>query len=144
MGLALVHGLVTAAGGHVEVSSARGVGTTVRLVLPGAHLAARASAAAPHVAIVRIKDPRVRAYVREELRALGFTVRSRRAGAQPDVVIVDSARTRDSAEAASPRRRGMTLSLGPNPNPVMIQRALQSAAATIIGRNAEAGLPAPA
>jgi hypothetical protein len=37
----------------------------------------------------------------------------------------------------------MTLSLGPNPNPATIQRALQSAAAAI-GGNAEAGLSPPA
>jgi PAS domain S-box-containing protein len=144
MGLALIHGLVTAAGGHVEITSTRGVGTTVRLVLPGARLPTRPRDAEPHVAIVRVKDARVRAYLREELRALGFTVRSRRAGAQPDVIIVDSTRTRDSADVASRRRRGMTLSLGPNPNRVMIQRALQSAAATIIGTGADAGLSPPA
>jgi PAS domain S-box-containing protein len=147
MGLALVHGLVTAAGGHVEISSTRGVGTSVRLVLPGARLPSRPHDTAPHVAIVRIKDARVRAYVREALRALGFTVRSRRAGSQPDVIILHSSRTRDSAESADvprPRRQELNLSLGSNPNPATIQRALQSAAAAIIGGNAEAGLSPPA
>ena len=38
MRLALVHALVTAAGGSVEIDSAPGAGTTVRLVLPGAIL----------------------------------------------------------------------------------------------------------
>jgi PAS domain S-box-containing protein len=146
MGLALVHGLVTAAGGHVKISSTRGVGTSVRLVLPGVRLPSRPHDAAPHVAIVRIKDTRVRAYVREALRALGFTVRSRRAGSQPDAIILDSSRTRDPAESSDvpkPLRQGTTLPLGPNPDPATIQRALQSAA-TVIGGNAEAGLSPPA
>jgi PAS domain S-box-containing protein len=146
MGLALVHGLVTAAGGHVKISSTRGVGTSVRLVLPGARLPSRPHDTAPHVAFVRIKDARVRAYVREALRALGFTVRSRRAGSQPDVIILNSSRTRGSAETtdvSKPQRQAMTLSLGSKPNTATIQRALQSAA-TAIGANAQAGLSPPA
>jgi PAS domain S-box-containing protein len=43
LGLGLVHGLVTAVGGEVEIASTLGVGTTVRLVLPGAILPARRS-----------------------------------------------------------------------------------------------------
>ena len=46
MGLALVHGLVTGAGGHVEIASAPGAGTTVRLVLPGAVLPERPAGSA--------------------------------------------------------------------------------------------------
>jgi signal transduction histidine kinase len=52
MGLALVHALVAAAGGHVDISSTFGVGTSVSLVLPGAKLAARPYAGA--------RRPRVR------------------------------------------------------------------------------------
>jgi signal transduction histidine kinase len=146
MGLALVHGLVTAAGGHVEISSTRGVGTIVRLVLPGAHLTARPHDARTHVAIVRIRDTRVRAHIRESLRALGFTVRIRRPGTQPDAIIVDTSRARDFAESAdAPRlpRQELTLALGANPTLQMIQWALQSAAAAVFGENAEAGLSPP-
>jgi anti-sigma regulatory factor (Ser/Thr protein kinase) len=146
MGLALVHGLMTAAGGHLEISSTVGVGTSVRLVLPGAHLPSRPHDTDPHVAVVRIRDARIRAYVRESLRSLGFTVRSRRAGAQSDVIILDSSRTPDSAELADvprPRPQELILSLGSNPNPATIQLALQSAAAAISGGNADAGLSPP-
>jgi hypothetical protein len=144
MGLSLVHALVTAAGGHVEISSTLRAGTSVRLVLPGARLPSRRHDAGPHVAVVRIRDARLRAHVREALRALGFVVRTRRAGAQPDVIILDSSRPPDPAELADvprPRRQGTTLSLGSDPDPAMIRRALHAAAA-IIGGNAEAG-PAP-
>jgi signal transduction histidine kinase len=147
MGLALVHGLMTAAGGHVEISSALGVGTSVRLVLPGAHLRSRQRDEGPHVAIVRIRDARIRSYVREALRALGFTVRSRRAGARPDAIILDSSHFPDSMELAdmpTPRRQELILSLGSNPDATTVQHALRSAAAAIIGGNGEAGLSPPA
>ncbi|WP_284351433.1 PAS domain S-box protein [Roseisolibacter agri] len=41
LGLALVHGLVTAAGGELSITSTPGAGTAVRLVLPGAILPER-------------------------------------------------------------------------------------------------------
>jgi signal transduction histidine kinase len=147
MGLALIHGLVTAAGGHVEISSTRGVGTSVRLVLPGARMPSRPHDTGPHLAIVRIKDARSRAHAREALRALGFTVRSRHPRAQPDVIILDSSRLRDSTELADvprPRRQKLILSLGSNPDPATIQDALQAAAEAIADRNADTGLSPPA
>ena len=47
LGLALVHGLVTAAGGELTIASTPGAGTAVRLVLPGAILPERRP---PHAA----------------------------------------------------------------------------------------------
>jgi PAS domain S-box-containing protein len=46
-GLALVHGLVTGAGGHVDITSSVGAGTSVRLVLPGAMLPERPAGTGP-------------------------------------------------------------------------------------------------
>jgi hypothetical protein len=69
--------------------------------------------------------------VRNELRMLGFVVRSRQSREEPDVIIVDSSRARGSADGS--HRRGITLPLGPNPNPLAIHRALRAAAAAIDG-----------
>ena len=49
LGLALVQGLLTAAGGELTITSAPEQGTTVRLVLPGAILPERGTQTSPEV-----------------------------------------------------------------------------------------------
>ncbi|MDB4950288.1 MAG: multi-sensor hybrid histidine kinase [Gemmatimonadetes bacterium] len=83
LGLAVVHGFVEQSGGHVEVSSAVGAGTTITIFLPraGAHRDApersRSGPGLPggHETILLVEDEEaVRALVRRILRGCGYTV----------------------------------------------------------------------
>ncbi|MHC4947913.1 MAG: PAS domain-containing sensor histidine kinase [Planctomycetota bacterium] len=78
LGLSLVHGVVQAAGGTVDVDTAPGRGTCVRLVLP-AEPALTSSPPAPPgdrgAAAVSLADPHTAAWVAGLLRTQGFEVR---------------------------------------------------------------------
>lgn len=85
LGLSLVHGIVTAAGGSVEIDSEPGRGTTVLLTLPA--LAPPQSAGAGpgqgrsaelRVASVCVEDKRMGAVIAALLGSMGFEVRQTR------------------------------------------------------------------
>ncbi|HYE63035.1 MAG TPA: CHASE domain-containing protein [Phycisphaerales bacterium] len=76
MGLSIVAGIVTAAGGRVEIDSAPGQGSTFRLLIPAAApMEGSDPAAARPLAQVELKDPRQAAYVSALLTTAGFDVR---------------------------------------------------------------------
>ena len=82
LGLSQVYGLVKQSGGHIELSSEPGVGTTVRLYLPRAdevpveraEASARTAAAKAETVLVVEDDSELRAMVAESLRSLGYRV----------------------------------------------------------------------
>ncbi|GAP64942.1 hypothetical protein MBSD_n0225 [Mizugakiibacter sediminis] len=81
LGLAMVYGFAKQSGGHVNIYSEPGQGTTVRMYLPRSHAPAEArrDAAAAVVGgsetILLVEDDaQVRAYAREQLVSLGYTV----------------------------------------------------------------------
>ena len=84
LGLSMVYGFVKQSGGHVQLYSERGHGTTVRLYLPAresrASAAARpaggpvASAALGETILVVEDDPRVRRVAVRRLKELGYAV----------------------------------------------------------------------
>jgi signal transduction histidine kinase len=84
LGLSMVYGFVKQSGGHVQLYSERGHGTTVRLYLParesGASAAARpagalvAPAALGETILVVEDDPRVRRVAVRRLKELGYAV----------------------------------------------------------------------
>jgi CheY-like chemotaxis protein len=63
LGLAIAHGLVTGAGGRMEVESQVGKGSTFRVLLPPAATVAAPDAGAPSVAGVQATAPRLRVLV---------------------------------------------------------------------------------
>ncbi len=85
LGLAMVYGFVRQSGGHVEIDSAVGVGTTVTMYLPRAEGGERrreidgaAAAHAPtngHETVLLVEDDElVRRYARDQLLSLGYRV----------------------------------------------------------------------
>ena len=80
LGLATVHGIVTAAGGHVSVETEEGAGTTFRILLPLLdHVAVEPHAPLPagrgHETILLVEDEDlVRALASRVLKRAGFTV----------------------------------------------------------------------
>jgi signal transduction histidine kinase/CheY-like chemotaxis protein len=82
LGLATVHGIVTQAGGRVEVESRPGLGSTFTVWLPRSHQAPGAAAAATAIGdrpgtegvLVIEDDPLVRAVVVRGLRSAGYLV----------------------------------------------------------------------
>ncbi|MDP1028514.1 PAS domain-containing protein [Sphingomonas sp. KR1UV-12] len=82
LGLSMVYGFVRQSGGHVELRTAEGEGTTVALFLPRAHGAADAELPVDHAAavggtetvLVVEDDTEVRVTVVEMFRDLGYTV----------------------------------------------------------------------
>jgi PAS domain S-box-containing protein len=149
MGLAFVRGLVTEAGGRVEIDSMLGRGTTISLVLPRARVEDQVRDVAPPVAVVDMADARMRSFISGELRALGFDVRRIVADdAAPTVIVVDPDRVEKLA--GFPRARdqhlvvvgelpttvggfvaGDVVALGPDPPPEAIVQALRDAARKI-------------
>lgn len=83
LGLSMVYGFSVQSGGHAEISSTPGVGTTVRILLPRAVSPERSAGAdepladAPegheHVLVVE-DEPLVRRHAASVLRSLGYTV----------------------------------------------------------------------
>jgi two-component system cell cycle sensor histidine kinase/response regulator CckA len=84
LGLATVYGIVTQAGGHIEVESAPGAGATFRVQLPRLEDDAAAAAAAPPVRPEHLRgtevvllvedDGAVRAMARQALAAQGYSI----------------------------------------------------------------------
>ncbi len=84
LGLSMVYGFVKQSGGHVAIYSEPGAGTTVKLLLPDAKAdAGEKAAAAPaetrmprgsETLLLVEDDAAVRAYVKEALSGLGYTV----------------------------------------------------------------------
>jgi two-component system cell cycle sensor histidine kinase/response regulator CckA len=83
LGLATVYGIVTQAGGHIDVESAPGRGTAFRILLPRTQSAARAAAApkavvesrAGHETILLVEDDvALRLLLREILEEAGYRI----------------------------------------------------------------------
>jgi len=82
LGLSQVYGFVKQSGGHIELISEPGVGTTVRLCLPRADAmpvvhaepSERTAAAKAETVLVVEDDAELRAMVADSLRALGYRV----------------------------------------------------------------------
>jgi signal transduction histidine kinase/CheY-like chemotaxis protein len=108
LGLATVHGVVKQHGGAIDVQSAIGRGTTVRLILPVAEGAAHALPERSHglpprgteTVLLVEDDPPVRDFVRRVLEGLGYQVVEadgphealrlvERAGARVDLLVTD-------------------------------------------------------
>ena len=94
LGLALVHGAVSHAGGTVEIESELNCGTTFRITLPAAPQPAQRTPADTDAAVacVNLRDPRIRAYVTSLLRGFGFCVNGEpwMQGASARLLIIDS------------------------------------------------------
>ena len=130
LGLSMVYGFVKQSGGHIEIDSDEGHGTTVRLYLPRA--ARPASMDAP-IAMAPIEggsetilvvedDPPVRMAAISQLESLGYSTLSAENAAQAlaiidrgtpldllftDVIMPGGSNGRDLAEAAARRRPGL-------------------------------------
>ncbi|MBU6507307.1 MAG: response regulator [Alphaproteobacteria bacterium] len=82
LGLSQVYGFVKQSGGHIELSSEFGIGTTVRLYLPRAddvpkdhvETVERAAASKAETVLVVEDDAELRKMVAENLRSLGYRV----------------------------------------------------------------------
>ena len=93
LGLSMVYGFVRQSEGHIEIDSAPGAGTTIRILLPRATAAEQRSAAvrtlpvpprrgAGETILVVEDDDKVRQVTVSTLRALGFEVREAEDGDQ--------------------------------------------------------------
>lgn len=117
LGLALVYGIVTDAGGSIELASEPGKGATFTITLPRARHGAPGSALRGR-AMVDITDARLRAFVLGELRYLGFDP-----GAEDgEVAIVVCDRARDGL-------RGTVVSLAGKTGMLEVKAALADALA---------------
>lgn len=103
LGLAMVYGFVKQSGGHVEVDSSPGRGTTVRIYLPRATRPAAPPAeqtaapsparTAPGCSVLLVEDDeQVRRSAREQLRALGHEVLEACDGRQALEILAGDAR----------------------------------------------------
>jgi PAS domain S-box-containing protein len=107
LGLSMVYGFIKQSGGHVELYSEVGHGTTVKLYLPRTHEAAEAPdgrgrapiAGGTETVLIVEDDAAVRAVVADQLTALGYTVllagdaasawQMLEGGARPDLLFTD-------------------------------------------------------
>jgi PAS domain S-box-containing protein len=130
LGLSMVYGFVKQSGGHIEIDSDEGQGTTVRLYLPRA---ARSAGMDAPIAMAPIEggsetvlvvedDPPVRMAAISQLESLGYSTLSAENAAQAlaiidrgtpldllftDVIMPGGCNGRDLAEAAAKRRPGL-------------------------------------
>lgn len=138
MGLALVYGLMTEAGGSVQIESEPGRGTTFILSLRPGSPPRKAADAGPSgkTAVIEVRNARLRALVAAELRSLAFDVVPRSAQAPPDVLVLDDPASLsegiDPAAvvllASSAGGRNGVVAIGERPSPTMIRDALEKAA----------------
>jgi PAS domain S-box-containing protein len=151
LGLPFVRGLVGKVGGQVEIRSELDRGTTISLILPLVRRAERTGGPSGRVAMVSLRDPRMRSFVERQLRTLGFDVRTRREkGAEPTLCVVDPpglAKLPDGAVSWKPsiivvgdlpadrgsQGCGDLKVLGRKPHADAITRTLQEAAAALDG-----------
>jgi PAS domain S-box-containing protein len=103
LGLSMVYGFVQQSGGHIEIDSAPGKGTTIRIFLPRSEAADSGSSATsdadrspPFVAagetvLVVEDDTNVRQITVSTLEALGFSVREASSGNEAIVMLQNSA-----------------------------------------------------
>jgi signal transduction histidine kinase len=91
LGLSVVHGIVKAAGGSVDIHSCPGAGTTVVLTLPTVHAPRTPPSdsldSRKQFASVSVLDRRVSAYVSSLLASAGFRVRATAADAPADSIL---------------------------------------------------------
>jgi hypothetical protein len=112
LGLSLVSGLVSSAGGTVQIESSPGLGTVFSITLPAARPADDfAAAPAQHagVAVVTISDARLAAHVTSVLSALNYkTLRMEEPADDADVwvAVSDDAPTHERAAAFAEGRSG--------------------------------------
>lgn len=91
MGLAVVHGIASRCGGHLQIESTEGAGTRVMFRLPlFAPDVTENSASTPPVAVVSLRDAAVRDAHAEVLRGIGFRVRSDDHARTGDLLITDT------------------------------------------------------
>ncbi len=81
LGLSLVHGVAQSAGGHVDIESAPGRGTTVSLALPARQQAAQRDGTRRE-AVVSLHDARTSGWIKSLLESSGYNVRQA-LGVQP-------------------------------------------------------------
>ena len=101
LGLAMIYGFMKQSGGHVEVSSAPGVGTTFRMFFPRAQSESAPGPEAAHADAPKAKGHETVLLVEDEdsvrslacliLRSHGYTVLEARNGRQALAVIADAA-----------------------------------------------------
>lgn len=114
LGLALVHGVATGAGGRVEIDSAPGKGTTVSLLLPALSARAADTAASDRPrAAISLLDPRFHSFIAGILVSRGYEVEAAApAGGPPpkgvilwvvDAASVSAATAEEFLEGGSPR-----------------------------------------
>jgi two-component system NtrC family sensor kinase len=83
LGLAVVHAVVSAAGGSIDIASTPGEGTTITITLPAVAPRRDEQNAAP-LAVIAIGDERIASFVSGVLRASGYEPRRAVAGEPPD------------------------------------------------------------
>jgi signal transduction histidine kinase/CheY-like chemotaxis protein len=96
LGLSMVYGFVKQSGGHIELYSEIGHGTTIRLYLPSAAQVAAIPDASPPLAqggresvLVVEDDLLVRSYVMTHLKALGYTAHPAATAAEALAMVYD-------------------------------------------------------
>lgn len=95
LGLSLVHGIATSAGGTAEIYSTPGEGTTVYMTLPVATAAPQSESALPNV-VISLPDPRQRALVGTMVEMFGWRLLGESNGTPPseaNLWIVDTRHT---------------------------------------------------
>ncbi|MBC7835384.1 MAG: hybrid sensor histidine kinase/response regulator [Phycisphaerales bacterium] len=155
LGLALVHSLVQRAGGVLSLDSELGRGTSFSFMVPMASPPSPAISIKRFVAVVALRDMRLRSYASTVLRSLGFETAGadRRDGVSTrvwvvdadDHIIHDATRFVRSGNGRRALVLGRTSSvgleehiehMGPNPGPADLRQALHRIAAACVANPA--------